>query len=313
MSQSDNIRFQDAGLNDDADFKTALKRVSYQPGMLLGLNATQAEQDYHRRRFNRHNYWLHGSGTVAGLRVVAKGRDPGNDTTHSRVQLHITPGIGVDGLGRDVTVHEPYCIDLGAWLTARYNDEENNGWGALIRDGFDAVNNLLWLKITMRFQENVSGLQPVMATDINAGTDPVMPSRLQDGVLFELTAERPPQSDAPSQPFAAHAPLPQWNDEFAAKLTDAERDQIGAATGNAQEQLQLAARLLYALPDDSEALATREFFTVQAAELARTLLARIAIRLNPGPELIINPRRVAVDNLARTFLLNAATLTHLIK
>jgi len=43
---------------------------------LLGVEATRDEQDYHRRRLVRHQYWLHGSGTVAGLAVVLEARDP---------------------------------------------------------------------------------------------------------------------------------------------------------------------------------------------------------------------------------------------
>ena len=53
-----------------------LKRVNYAPGMLLGIEATLAEQDYHRRRATRHGYWLHGAGTVAGLRVSLQSRTP---------------------------------------------------------------------------------------------------------------------------------------------------------------------------------------------------------------------------------------------
>ena len=318
MSQSDNSELQDAGLTADADFKSPLKRVSYQPGMLLGLEATRAEQEYHRRHLNRHNYWLHGSGTVAGLSVSAKGDDPGDDTTQSRIKLLVSPGIGVDGLGREITVYEPYCIDLGAWLTSQYQtknnqEEKENLWGAMIRDGYVEASNLLWLKVTMRYQENPSGLQPVLATDVNASTDAVKPSRLQDSVLFELVAERPADASTGDHPFASHNALPVWDDELAKKLSQGERDQIEAASAGEKAQLQLAARMLHALADDNEALAPREAFATTAAELARTLLARVSIHLTPAQALIVNPRRVAVDNLARPFLFNAATLAQLIR
>lgn len=318
MSQSDNSELQDAGLTADADFKTPLKRVSYQPGMLLGLEATRAEQEYHRRHLNRHNYWLQGSGTVAGLRISAKGDDPGDETTHARVRLHVSPGIGIDGLGREIAVSEPYCIDLGAWLTSQYKTRDSEEtkedlWGALIRDGYDDGDKLLWLKVTMRYQENPSGVQPVLATDANASTDAVKPSRLQDGVLFELVAERPADALLGDRPFAAHNALPEWDSDFAASLPQNERDQIDAASGSQKAQLQLAARLLHALADDNEALAPREAFTITTAELARTLLARVAVRLTPTRELIVNPRRVTVDNLARPFLFNATTLAQLIR
>lgn len=319
MSQSDNADLQDAGLAADAAFKDALKRVSYEPGMLLGLEATRAEQDYHRRRLNRHSYWLHGSGTVAGLRVSAKGDDPGDDTTHARTRLLVSPGIGVDGLGREISVAEPYCIDLGAWLTTQYEDTESDRWGALIRDGYEQTViegetvDLLWLKVTMRYQESPSGLQPVLGTEVNAGTDPVQPSRLQDGVLFELVAERPADAPAGDHLFAAHNALPDWDADLANKFSADERRRIETAADGTKAQLQLAARLLYALADDNEALAPRQAFTTTAAELARTLLARVAIRLTAAQELIVNPRRVSVDNLSRPFLYNAAALAQLIR
>lgn len=312
MSLSDTAELRDAGLAADADLQHALQRVSYQAGMLLGLEATQAEQDYHRRRQNRHNYWLHGSGTVAGLRVSTHAIDPGNDVDRARVQLIISPGVGVDGLGREVSVQEPYCIDLGAWLTTQYEDEATDSWGALVRQGLDTTSNQLWLKVTMRYQDCPSGLQPALATGVNAGTDAVRPSRLKDGVLYELVAERP-EAGGGLHPFAAHNALPEWSDALAGRLQPGERQQIDDASGADQRQLQLAARLLHAVADDSAALATRNPYTTTAAELARTLLARVAIQLTPERKLIVNPRRVTVDNLARPFLLNATLLAQLLR
>jgi hypothetical protein len=53
----------------DAQFSNALQRVSFQPGILLGSEALNAEQGYHLRRLTRHQRWLVGPGTVFGLRV----------------------------------------------------------------------------------------------------------------------------------------------------------------------------------------------------------------------------------------------------
>lgn len=303
----------DASLAGDGRFEEALKRVSYEPGMLLGLEATRAEQDYHRRRATRHGYWLHGAGTVAGLRVSLRAEDPGNDTDNVRVRLVVSPGVGVDGLGREVSVAEPYCVDLGAWLTAQHEDEEL--WGALIRDGYAVADNLLWLKVTMRYQDCASGLQPVLATEVNAGTDPVQPSRVADCVLFELVAERPEDAPTEEHLFAAHARIKPYG-EIEANLGERERTQVEAAAGAARAQLELGARLLHSLGDDNQSLVARQAFLTDPAQLARTLLARIAIRLTPPapePDLIVNPRRIEVDNLVRPFLFNAAALARLIR
>jgi len=300
MSQ---LEDRDQSLLPDSAFEEALGRVCYQAGMLLGLEATRAEQDYHRRRLTRHAYWLHGSGTVCGLRVYAKGDDPGNEDDQVLVRLFVTGGIGVDGLGREVTVGEPHCIDLTAWLTAQLGDEEL--WGALIRDGYDGTDNTLWLKVTMRYQDCPSGLQPVLATDVNAGTDPVKPSRIRDSVLLELVPERPADGAAGAHPFASHNALPDLDELKANKLGGLEKKHLQDASGAALEQLELGAQLLFALTEDSHALEPRDKGGAAAAELARTLLARVSIRLAAGRKLIVNPRRIEVDNLARPFVLSA--------
>lgn len=300
---------KDQSLVADSEFQEPLARVSYQPGMLLGLEATRAEQDYHRRRQTRHAYWLHGSGTVCGLRVYAKGRDPGNEDAPALVRLFVTGGIAVDGLGREVSLAEPHCIDLTAWLTRQHEDESL--WGALIRDGYDAAGNTLWLAVTLRYQDSASGLQPVLATEVNAGTDAVRPSRIRDCALLELVAQRP--EDTPGEhPFAAHGGLPELAELVAAgRLGALERQRLDEATGRARAQLELGARLLHALSDDNHALEPLDRGTEAAAVLARTLLARVAIRLAPDRSLIVNPRRIQVDNLARPFLFNAGLLARL--
>lgn len=300
---------KDQSLVADSAFQEPLARVSYQPGMLLGLEATRSEQDYHRRRLTRHAYWLHGSGTVCGLRVYAKGDDPGNEDEPVRVRLFVTGGIAVDGLGREVTLGEPHCIDLTAWLNSQYEDEKL--WGALIRDGYDAAGDTLWLAVTLRYQDSASGLQPVLATEVNAGTDPVRPSRIKDCALLELAAQRP--EDGPGEhPFEAHRGLPELADLVkAGRLGKLEQERLKKAAGKVRDQLELGARLLHALTDDDHALEPRDRGTEAAAVLARTLLARVAIRLAPGRSLIVNPRRIQVDNLVRPFLFNAGLLARL--
>lgn len=299
---------KDASLVPDSAFEQPLARVSYQPGMLLGLEATRCEQDYHRRRLNRHAYWLHGSGTVCGLGVQARGDDPGNADEGVLVHLFVGPGIAVDGLGREVTLNEPHCIDLSAWLSHQYEDAER--WGSLIRDGYEAAANVIWLKVTLRYQDCPSGLQPVLATAINAGTDPVQPSRIRDSALLELVPERPDDADD-GLPFTAHADLPDMKDLHDTRLGPREKQRLADATGPARDQLELGARLLYALGEDRRALEPRDLGPAGPGVLARTLLARVAIRLADARALIVNPRRIEVDNLARPFLFNAALLARL--
>ena len=141
-------------LKEDNELDEPLRRVSYEAGMMLGLDATRAEQAYHRRRLTRHQYWLHGYGTLAGLRVSMDPADHPNNTDDILVRLHVNPGIAIDGLGREIVMHETYCINLRQWFEAQTEAE--------LLEGFDNSNNLLWLKVTARQKDCPQGMQPVL-------------------------------------------------------------------------------------------------------------------------------------------------------
>src|SRR5262245_48962607 len=98
---SDPTATDPALLAHDADLATPLARVAYEEGMLLGLEAKRAEQDYHRRRFSRHQAWLHGAGTIAGLHVSV------TDSALGSAVLTVHAGLGIDGLGRELQLVEP--------------------------------------------------------------------------------------------------------------------------------------------------------------------------------------------------------------
>jgi hypothetical protein len=74
---------------------SALRRVNYFQGRLLGVDDFQAEQEYHREKMRRHNRWLHGSGVVNGLGVSLQG-------TAARPTITVKPGVGIDPLGNEL-------------------------------------------------------------------------------------------------------------------------------------------------------------------------------------------------------------------
>ena len=51
---------------EQADFR---KRVNYTFGLVLGADEFIQEQSYFLAKHRRHNQWLHGYGTVDGLKV----------------------------------------------------------------------------------------------------------------------------------------------------------------------------------------------------------------------------------------------------
>ncbi len=294
-------------LQEDAEFAQPLRRVDYQAGMLLGLEATRDEQSYHRRRLSRHQYWLQGYGTLAGLLVaIDPATAPNNNPTATR--LTVSPGVGVDGLGREVLVHEAYGIDLGDWIKAQDL--------ATLEEGYDDLNNLLWLKVTVRYQEVPVGLQPVLARKLNLSTDAVQPSRTADSIQLELIPEIPPASETRYYPWAAHDPV---EDATPTGLTVTETtylNQVTAGNASAGAQLQLHARLLHSL---NETGLTAQLAADQLEEGSRLLLARLSIDVADLNTLlaatenqqVVNPNQIKVNNLVRPFITTASQLAYL--
>jgi len=287
-----------ASIAQDADLESPLRRVAYEAGMLLGLEATREEQSYHRRRLTRRQYWLDGAGTLAGMAVSidpASSDDPDSDVG---VRVIVGPGLGIDGLGREVLVHEAYCVNLRDWLASQSQTALNAG--------YDAANDRLWLKVSVRHKDCPVAQQPVLARKLNLGTDPVQPSRIADSVQLELTAELPPAAEPGYRPWAAHPPLP----ETPSGLTAAEQATLAAAEAEsaaAGRLMNLHARLLHALDDGVSPRALADALE-QSASL---LLARISIQTADLNHIVVNPARISVNNLVRPFLVTPSQLAYL--
>ncbi|ACE85777.1 hypothetical protein [Cellvibrio japonicus] len=294
-------------LQADASFEQPLRRVSYEPGMLLGLEATRDEQEYHRRRLTRHQYWFQGYGTLAGMVVsLAPATAANNNPTKTR--LLVSQGIGIDGLGREVLVRESYGIDLADWLRAQTITQ--------LYAGYDDVAKVLHLKVTVRQQAVPVGLQPVLARKLNFTTDAVQPSRQLDSIQLELVAERPPTGNDLYQPWGAHDPVA---NDVPAALTDSESqylDDVTADSAAAGAQLALHARLLHAL--EGKGL-NAQLAADALGEGARLLLARIEIDIpdlepllaSKEGQALVNPNLIRVNNLVRPFLVTPSQLAYL--
>src|SRR5262245_13655248 len=84
-------------------------RLHYATGELLGADDFRDEQTYHRRQLARALLHLHGSGTVAGLRVI-HGHRPGQNRAPDEVELEVFPGLALDHAGRLVEVPRNACL-----------------------------------------------------------------------------------------------------------------------------------------------------------------------------------------------------------
>ncbi|MCB1850723.1 MAG: hypothetical protein KDI83_08065 [Gammaproteobacteria bacterium] len=286
-------------LEQDATLDEPLRRVAYEAGMMLGLEATRDEQAYHRRRLNRHNYWLHGYGTLAGMRVSHSPDSHTNDSDSITVRLLVSPGVGIDGLGREVLIHETYCINLGDWLAAQSETH--------LREGYSDPDNLLWLQVSVRQRDCPVAQQPVLARKLNLSTDAVQPSRTADSVLLELIPQLPAAADPRFHPWANHPPVP----APAPALSPVEQDMLNAVTAAnapAGAQLALHAQLLHAL--DSGGVNIREL-NDQFELGARLPLAQIAITVADINAIVVNPNLISINNLVRPFLVSASQLAWL--
>lgn len=287
-------------LEQDATLAEPLRRVAYEAGMMLGLEATRDEQAYHRRRLNRHQYWLHGYGTLAGMNVsMDPATHPNNTDPVNSLRLIVSPGLGIDGLGREVLIHEAFCINLRQWLDAQTETE--------LREGYDDPGNKLWLKVCIRQKDCPVGQQPVLARKLNLSTDAVQPSRTQESVQLELIPELPPAAETRFQPWASHNPvataLPALSAAEQATLTS-----VQGANAEAGAQLALHARLLHAL--DVTGVNTKEL-SDELQDGARLLLARISIDVTDVNAIVVNPQLISINNLVRPFLATASQLAWL--
>lgn len=79
-------------------------------GMLLGEEDFTTLGAYHRGKGWLHNAWLHRQGVVWGLAVEL---DP------EKGEIRVLPGLALDGLGRELHLGVPMCVNLSAWLSAQ--------------------------------------------------------------------------------------------------------------------------------------------------------------------------------------------------
>jgi hypothetical protein len=275
-------------LASDAQFSDTLQRVSFQPGILLGSEALNAEQAYHLRRLTRHQRWLVGPGTVFGLRVdaITPADDP-ND-----VRLTVGPGYAIDGLGREVLVGEGYAISLRDWLTAENTSPDVAG---------NYIGGTLFLRVTVRSRATPQSLQPLVSELFDAGLDPVVSARVADNFLLEVSGDAAHLGDTPAQPLDTWSPgrkTPATGDIPGTVTTREQATLAAVADAGLTNALRLQSWLLgQTFPpfDDSPGAASGY------EEASRLLLASVHVTL---ATLTTSPTTAgtAVNNLVRPFV-----------
>jgi hypothetical protein len=285
----------------DADMNEPLERVAFAEGMLLGVEATRAEQEFHRRRLNRHRYWLEGAGTVAGMgvslapeSVAAAEAEPGRLGVVTRVIVNA--GYGIDGLGRDVLIPERYTVDLDLWLRSMAGSVP--GLEQSITAG-----GLLHLYLMVRNEPIGRNLTPVMARELNAGTDAVAFGRIADGFALEFV----PDIDRGSKDTEWASSLGPWRGAFANPLwpLSGAGNSVGLSDAEVVRRRRLLGAYVERLPRPSDPASPSAL-----ASRANVPLASLRIQLDMpsgNPALRTNAGRVVINNLVRPFV---RTATH---
>ena len=282
----------------DAQFDSALQRVNFQPGILLGAEALNAEQGFHLRRLTRAQRWLTGPGTVFGLYVEVWTPTAPDDVTDVRLTVH--PGYAIDGLGREIVVGVRYALSLRDWLTAQ---------GVALETFYNTP--VLALRVTARARSQELGLQPVAADLFDAGLDPVVAARIGAGFQLEVLGD-PSRAgaDAAAKPFDRWAPpvhAPSDGGPPSAN-TGRETAMLQALQPDQQAVLAAQADLLRRGPppfDDSPGAESGY------AESARILLASLHLPYDPSSPPKLAAGDVQVNNLVRPFVRPNVLLTAL--
>lgn len=197
-------------------------RLNYAIGILLDAEDFRAEQLYHRGRLARALAYLHGYGTLAGLRVgwmppLAPGVDASFPQGREE-QLTVQPGLAVDRLGRQIEVPSPACIRLDNWYRAQEPNklalsvaanlsfvDEDVEEGIADTAANVTVASAVIADLFIRFVECARGKTPAFATGPFDALDAVQPSRLRDGYELSLLV-RPAGMPTPLDPWQAIDP-----------------------------------------------------------------------------------------------------------
>jgi hypothetical protein len=150
-----------------ADPFTALS-VHY--GMLLGVPDFQVLAANPRGKLRLHQAWQHGPGVVWGYPL---------DVPADTAELRVGAGLAVDGIGREVALATPHCVDVGAWLDGQIE-------AGTIEPEIDGDVSTFNARLVVRFRACLSGPVPAMTSACDGGGGDIAYSRIIETAELEL-------------------------------------------------------------------------------------------------------------------------------
>lgn len=255
-------------------------RLFYETGALLAKDDFRDEQTYHRGRLARALRYLHGSGTVAGLKVEWTPREEGVGDE----QLTVKPGLAIDRWGRVIEVPRSACLRLQRWYLAQDPDQLIQAFHPRTPPLPDDPYTGVVVDVFIRFAVCERGKTPAFATGPFDALDAVAPSRLRDWYELELVIRPEPEPPLP-QPW--HPELTGIPDPEArrAALQDAILDNWNEGTADTEHG---------DLPPLPEHRVDQD--------PASVFLARLVIPATAGAPPVRTDAPVTVDNHSRPFV-----------
>ncbi|MGH7943384.1 MAG: hypothetical protein ACREF9_00015 [Opitutaceae bacterium] len=186
------------------------ERLHYATGELLGADDFRDEQTYHRRQLSRALLYLHGSGVIAGLRVVAN-HQAGRNGAPDEVELEVKPGLALDRVGRLIEVPREACLRLRRWFdfgASRDPRDEDSDDEILDRDdlrlawradaGIDRGGAVV-ADVFLAFHPCDRGYTPAFASGPFDALDASQPSRVRDAHELTLAPRTEPDAELQNQ------------------------------------------------------------------------------------------------------------------
>lgn len=189
-------------------------RLHYATGVLLDAGDMLAEQTYHRGRLARALAYLHGAGTVAGLRAEF---DPHSDAALEG-ELTVQPGLALDPLGRLVEVPRKACLRVKPWYESYAPERLQPQAGSYNVSAEFAASHTpparaVVADLFLRFFTGERGRTPAFASGPWEALDATVPSRLRDGYELRLVPRLASIPEVPAPPWPRVGGAPAWPDD----------------------------------------------------------------------------------------------------
>jgi DNA-binding beta-propeller fold protein YncE len=143
------------------------ERLNYFTGQFLAERDFKDEQNYHIGKHRQHNRYLHGWGTVCGLKVT---QHP-NSACQDRFII-IEPGLALDCCGREIVVRDNVYVDLDKHLAPRHSSGEAEGQHLLV---------------SLCYAECDTEFVPALYSDCGCDEERCEPNRVREGFDIQLS------------------------------------------------------------------------------------------------------------------------------